>query len=109
MTWTRLLANKEVQKHRTSKNELDNIRTLITRDLEDAAVKGLSADRRLCRKVSGSLAADQLYRIERFGAASDFGPTLVQPQRPRHRYQRLRPALNGAIDASRTPCFDEKW
>jgi hypothetical protein len=40
MTWTRLLANKEVQKHRTSKNELDNIRALITRDLEDAAVKG---------------------------------------------------------------------
>ena len=33
MTWTSLLANKEAQKHKTSKKELDNMRALIARDL----------------------------------------------------------------------------
>ena len=37
MTWTSLLANKEAQKHKTSKKELDNMRALIARDLADAA------------------------------------------------------------------------
>ena len=29
MTWTNLLANKEAQKHKTSKKELDNMRSLV--------------------------------------------------------------------------------
>ena len=29
MTWTDLLANKEAQKHKASKKELDNMRALI--------------------------------------------------------------------------------
>ena len=33
MTWTNLLANKEAQKHKTSKKELDNMRALIARNL----------------------------------------------------------------------------
>ena len=44
MTWTNLLANKEAQKHKTSKKELDNMRALIARDLADAGIAGLSAD-----------------------------------------------------------------
>ena len=46
MTWTKLLANKEAQRHKTSKKELDNMRALIARDLADASLAGLSADRR---------------------------------------------------------------
>ena len=45
MTWTSLLANKEAQKHKTSKKELDSMRALIARDLADAAIAGLSSDR----------------------------------------------------------------
>jgi hypothetical protein len=41
-----LLANKDAQKHTTSKKELDNMRALIARDLADASLAGLSADRR---------------------------------------------------------------
>ena len=33
VTWTNLLANKETQKHKTSKKELDNMRVLIACDL----------------------------------------------------------------------------
>ncbi len=39
MTWTKLLASKQAQKHKTSKKELDNMRALIARDLADGAVK----------------------------------------------------------------------
>jgi predicted transcriptional regulator of viral defense system len=44
VTWTKLLASKEAQRHKTSKKELDNMRALIARDLADAAIVGLSAD-----------------------------------------------------------------
>lgn len=57
MTWTRLLANRDVQKHQTSKNELDNMRALIARDLADAALKGLSADRRFATAYNAALQA----------------------------------------------------
>jgi hypothetical protein len=36
---------KDVQHHRTSRNELDEMRALVARDLADADVEGLSADR----------------------------------------------------------------
>ena len=45
MTWTKLLGGHDVQRHRTSKRELDDIRALVARDLADARVAGLSADR----------------------------------------------------------------
>jgi len=41
VTWSKLLASREAQKHRTSKKELDNLRALIDRDLADAAIAGL--------------------------------------------------------------------
>jgi hypothetical protein len=57
VTWTNLLANKEAQKHGTSKTELDNMRTLIARDLTDAGIAGLSADRRFATAYNPVLKA----------------------------------------------------
>jgi len=57
VTWTQLLASNDVQKHRTSKNELDNMRALIGRDLADAAVPQLSADRRFATAYNAALQA----------------------------------------------------
>jgi allantoicase len=57
VTWTRLLANKEAQKHKTSKKELDNMRALIARDLADADLAGLSADRRFATAYNAALQA----------------------------------------------------
>ncbi|HEX2460998.1 MAG TPA: nucleotidyltransferase domain-containing protein [Vicinamibacterales bacterium] len=50
--WTTLLASHNVQRHRTSKRELDEIRAVIERDLGDARVAGLSADRRFARRTT---------------------------------------------------------
>ena len=57
MTWTKLLANKDAQKHKTSKKELDNMRALIARDLADASLVGLSADRRFATAYNAALQA----------------------------------------------------
>ena len=57
MTWTKLLADKDAQKHKTSKKELDNMRALIARDLADAAIAGLSADRRFATAYNAALQA----------------------------------------------------
>ena len=57
MSWTQLLANKDAQKHTTSKQELDNLRDLIARDLADAAVALLSADRRFATAYNAALQA----------------------------------------------------
>jgi hypothetical protein len=51
------LANKEAQKHKTSKKELDNMRALIARDLADAALVGLSADRKFATAYNAALQA----------------------------------------------------
>jgi len=55
MSWTQLLANNEVKRHTTSRSELDNLRTLIIRDLADAELKGLSADRRFATAYNAAL------------------------------------------------------
>jgi hypothetical protein len=57
VTWTQLLANRDVQRHRASKNELDAMRALIARDLADAAISALSADRRFATAYNAALQA----------------------------------------------------
>jgi uncharacterized protein (UPF0332 family) len=51
------LANKDAKKHTTSKKELDNMRALIARDLADASLAGLSADRRFATAYNAALQA----------------------------------------------------
>ncbi len=46
MTWVELLADKRVKAEPTSKVELDNLRSIVTRSLADVAAPGLSADTR---------------------------------------------------------------
>jgi hypothetical protein len=55
VSWKQLLAKGEVKAHQTSKQELDNIRALIARDLADAALRGLSADRRFATAYNAAL------------------------------------------------------
>ena len=57
MTWKKLLGGHDVQPHRTSKTELDNMRALVARDLADAGIAGLSADRRFATAYNAALQA----------------------------------------------------
>jgi hypothetical protein len=46
MTWNKLLTEKRVKVESTSKQELDDLRSIVTRSLRDVAAPGLSADTR---------------------------------------------------------------
>lgn len=54
-TWQQWLAKGDVKTHQTSKQELDNLRALIARDLADAAITELSADRRFATAYNAAL------------------------------------------------------
>ena len=45
MSWKALLIARSVQAHKTSVKEIDALRKLIARDMADAGLAGLSADR----------------------------------------------------------------
>ena len=60
MSWKQLLAKGEVKAHRTSKQELDNIRALIARDMADASLPGLSADRQFATAYNAALQAGKI-------------------------------------------------
>ena len=55
MTWQQLLNAKHVQTHATSKQELDDLRAVIERDLHDAGLTGLSADRSFATSYNAAL------------------------------------------------------
>lgn len=55
MTWQQLLNAKHAQTHTTSKRELDDLRAVIERDLHDAGVTGLSADRSFATSYNAAL------------------------------------------------------
>jgi hypothetical protein len=56
-SWQQWLAKGDVKAHQTSKQEIDNLRALITRDLADASVTALSADRRFATAYNAALQA----------------------------------------------------
>lgn len=55
MSWRNLLANRTVQSHKTGKQEIENLRELVSRDLKDAGIEGLSADRRFATAYNAVL------------------------------------------------------
>ena len=55
MSWQQLLAANRVRRHTTSRQELTDLRAVIARDLQDAAVAGLSADRRFATAYNAVL------------------------------------------------------
>ncbi len=60
MTWTQLLASKDVQRHKTSKKELDKLRAVIARDFADASLDAMTADRRFATAYNAALQAAKM-------------------------------------------------
>ena len=55
MTWQSLLQAQRVKTHRTSLRELNDLRDVVERDLQDAGVTALSADRRFATAYNAVL------------------------------------------------------
>ena len=60
MNWNSLLAQGEVKAHRTSRQEIDNLRALIARDMADSALPGLSADRQFATAYNAALQSGKI-------------------------------------------------
>ncbi len=74
MTWQQLLAQNRIKARTTSKHELDALRSVVDRDLKDAAVPGLSADRGFATAYNAALQLSKMavacvgYRVSGAGA-----------------------------------------
>lgn len=74
MTWKELLAENRVEPHTTSKQELDDLRSAVNRNLRDAAVQQLSADNRFGLAYEAALLVAKIalacagYRVKGQGA-----------------------------------------
>ena len=55
MNWQSLLQAQRIKSHRTSRQELDDLRDVVERDLQDAAVPAVSADRRFATAYNAVL------------------------------------------------------
>ncbi len=55
MTWNELLAENRVETHTTRKQELDDLRSAVERNLGDAAIPQLSADNRFAMVYEAAL------------------------------------------------------
>lgn len=55
MTWQKLVATNRAQPHQTSRQEIDGLRTVVDRDVKDAAVVGVSHDRRFATAYNAAL------------------------------------------------------
>jgi hypothetical protein len=55
MNWQQLVTTNRAKPHKTSKQELDGLRAVVERDLKDAAMPGLSEDRRFATAYNAAL------------------------------------------------------
>ena len=55
MTWKDLLKNQRMKPHQTSQEELHDLRSVVERDLKDAKLDQLSADRRFATAYNAVL------------------------------------------------------
>lgn len=55
MAWKDLLDNETIRRHATSKDEISGLGEVVRRDLQDASIKQLSADRRFATAYNAVL------------------------------------------------------
>jgi len=60
MSWKSLQAQGRVRVHKASKKELDELRAVIARDLEDAAIQELSDDLRFATAYNAALQSSKM-------------------------------------------------
>ena len=106
MNWQQLLAERKVQSHTTSKQEIDGLRALIQRDLTDAALPALSTDRRFATAYNAALQTAKIviacagYRVASTPAHHRL--ILRQPESPSDRRPSVSSTTSIPADISAT-------
>jgi hypothetical protein len=108
MTWKELLDADRVESHTTSKQELDDLRSAVNRNLRDAGIPQLSADNRFALAYEAALLLAKMaiacagYRVKGQGAHQTtfaalklaIGSTLAKKASYFERCRRKRNALS---------------
>jgi hypothetical protein len=92
MTWQRLLQSQKIKAHRTSLQELNDLRDVVERDLQDADVAALSADRRFATAYNAVL---QLAKI----VIACAGYRVVGPGHHMTTFEALEIAMGSSVSA----------
>src|SRR5216684_3861925 len=95
MTWQSLLQAQRIRAHRTSLQELNDLRDIVERDLQDAGVKALSADRRFATAYNAVL---QLAKM----VIASAGYRVVGPGHHLTTFEALEIAMGSSISALAT-------
>jgi hypothetical protein len=93
MSWQQLLAAHRVRRHATSRQELTDLRAVIARDLQDAALAGLSVDRRFATAYNAVL---QLTKM----VVACTGYRVVGPGHHQTTFEALELAMGPSIAAT---------
>lgn len=100
MSWKALLAARSVQAHKTGVKEISALRKLVARDVADAGLAGLSADRRFATAYNAVLQVSKMaiacsgYRVT---------PGLGHHQRPSRPRRRLWARLASRTQTTSRP------
>lgn len=92
MSWQSLLKEQRIRPHRTSREELDDLRAVVERDLEDAAIPMLSADRRFATAYNAAL---QLAKM----VIACSGYRVVGPGHHQTTFEALETAIGSSVSA----------
>lgn len=92
MTWQRLQNANRVRTHRTSQQELDGLRTVVGRDLNDAGIAGLSADRSFATSYNAALQAAKM-------AIACAGYRVVGPGHHQTSFEAAELAIGASVSA----------
>jgi len=60
MTWNDLLNDGRIDRHQTSRQELEDLQGIVARDLADAEIPGLSDDRRFATAYNAALQSTKM-------------------------------------------------
>lgn len=77
MSWKKLLQEHKVHQHRTSAQEIAELRRLIARDLADASIPALSEDRRFATAHNAALQTAKRQSLARAIALPAFPATTA--------------------------------
>jgi hypothetical protein len=77
MSWQNLLSNGTIQSHTTSRQEIENPRKVVNRDLKDAEIDGLSEDRRFAIAYNAVLQISKMWAKGSRLCSNSFNTRLI--------------------------------
>jgi uncharacterized protein (UPF0332 family) len=92
MSWQSLLQAQKIKRHQTSRQEIEDLRNVVERDLQDGGIESISADRRFATAYNAVL---QLSKI----VIACSGYRVAGPGHHRTTFEALEIAMGSSVSA----------